>query len=180
VAHDVYHRLDLSHLRIFLPSTRCNLKSQNLWYTIPIYKQDGVYVRWLGIFVISYLLLGWGPKSHTLTVLINDYRSEWNAKALLEDYRLSCAAKYHLDYILKARACTSVGPQGQTVRDRAITCGYPWTMGEQLLVCQYLTEDAWFNTLGVYPKEYRILRDHAWQKIGVAGDDLWWVIILAR
>ena len=146
----------------------------------PYSKHYGVYVRWLLIYLASLMVLGWTPKSHPLTILINDYRSEWNAKLLLEDYRLDCAARIHLDYIQKARSCTSTGPLGQTVRDRAITCGYPWHSGEQFLVCQYLSEDAWFNTLRVYPDELRSLRDHGWQKIGVAGEDLWWVIILAR
>lgn len=180
MAHDVYHRLDPSHFRIILPCALIDLKSQNLWYTIPIRKQYGVCVQWIVIVLISLCSIAWTAKSHPLTILINDYRKSWNAPYLTEDPHLTCAAEIHLEHITRTRTCTHIGASGSTVRDRAIACGYGWSTGEQLILCQYLTEDAWFNTLRVYPKEYRVIRDHSWQKIGVAGEALWWVVILAR
>jgi hypothetical protein len=129
---------------------------------------------------IMLFCLGFKASDHNITILVNDYRKDWNAKELFEDYRLNCAAKYHLDYIVKERKCTAIGPKGETPKDRSKACGYPWVYGEQLLVCQYLTEESWFDTLPVYKREYRLLRDHRFKSIGVAGDDLWWVVILAQ
>lgn len=137
-------------------------------------------MRLLALVLVAFFACGWTTKTHNLTILINDYRQEWNAKELIEDPQLECAAKTHLKYIMGERKCSGTGKLGDTVSDRAKKCGYPWTIGREYLICQYLTEDSWFNTLPVYRNEYRSLRDHSYQKIGVAGDDLWWVVILAR
>lgn len=129
---------------------------------------------------ILLFCLGFKGDVHPITELINDHRRKWNAKELVEDERLECAAKMQLKHIRATRTCTHLGLNGETPRDRSIACGYPWTYGDQLLVCQYLTEEAWIDTLPAVPKQYRILRDHGFKHIGVAGDELWWVVILAR
>lgn len=133
-------------------------------------------------FYMAILLfcLGFRGDEHPITTLINDHRKKWNAQLLKEDDRLNCAASMQLKHIRNARHCTHIGPNGEGPRDRSIACGYPWTFGEQLLICQYLTEESWFDTLPAVPKQYRLLRDHGWRNIGVAGDKLWWVVILAR
>lgn len=136
-------------------------------------------MRW-GLILPVLLSLGFKPLGHPLISLINDYRARWNASPLTEDHRLHCAAQYQLDHILNTRTCTQLGLHGETVRDRAVACGYPWTTGEQFLLCQYLSADVWFNTLHIYPQEYRSVRDHAWQKVGIAENQYWWVLILAR
>lgn len=126
------------------------------------------------------ILMGLNSKTHDLVILANDYRQEYRTPILNEDERLHCAARLHLAHILNTRVCTYVGPHGQTVGDKIKHCGYVYTEYDTILFCQELTLESWFQRIYLYPNAGKTIRDYRWKTLGVAGDELWWVLILAR
>ena len=132
------------------------------------------------LLTIAFVIMGFTPKTHDLVILVQDYRAEYKAPPLIEDPRLECAAKLHLAYIISKRSCVSVTATGKTIWDEVRYCGFKPEEIDLVLLCQVLTLESWFERLYMYRIEARTLRDFRWKYIGVAGDQLWFTMILAR
>lgn len=131
------------------------------------------------LFSIIFIIMGFTPETHDLVILVQDYRAEHKAPFLKEDERLHCAARIHLAYILNRRSCVYVGPERETIRDKVRFCGFDPQELDAILLCQVLTLESYFQRLYMYKNDRITLRDHRWKYIGVAGDDLWFIMILA-
>jgi uncharacterized protein YkwD len=66
---------------------------------------------------------------------INNLRIKHGALPLYRDVRLDVAAKIHAVDTANRRTCTHTSEYGETVRDRANRCEFPWLGGEEILVC---------------------------------------------
>lgn len=116
------------------------------------------------------------PRPHDyLTDAINEHRQ----RNLYNDTRLDCAAQAHADDILARRTCTGIGRLGETAKQRAEDCQFPWMGGQWLIVCN-VDKDLVFDHITSDNDMNMIMLDPNYRYIGVGQSSGYFVILFAE
>jgi uncharacterized protein YkwD len=95
------------------------------------------------------------------------------------DERLTQAARRQADFIAAQRYCEHWGFLGEDVAKRAMDYGYPWTIGQQLLVCGTMPSLFLKELFGTTHRKL-ILTNPDYNYIGIARAKNYYVVVIAK